>query len=77
MRRHCCSVRVNNLSWGSTTGVDVAVQISDSSIVRLSESAVVPINIVQDERKRWQFNMSQYQQTQYVIHPGSGTLVAS
>ena len=33
--RHCCSVWVNGLSWGSTTGVDVAVQISDSSMVQV------------------------------------------
>ena len=35
----------------------------------------VLIDIVLDERKRWRFNMSQW--TRYVIHPGSGTLVAS
>ena len=35
VRRHCCSVWVNSLSWGSTTGVDVAVQISDSSVVQV------------------------------------------
>ena len=33
VRKHCCSVWVNGLSWGSTTGVDVAVQISDSRVV--------------------------------------------
>ena len=31
MRKHCCSVWVNGLSWESTKGVDVAAQISDSS----------------------------------------------
>ena len=35
VRKHCCSVWVNGLSWGSTTGVDVAVQISDSSTVQV------------------------------------------
>ena len=35
VRRHCCSVWVNGLSWSSTTGVDVAVQISDSSVVQV------------------------------------------
>ena len=35
VRQHCCSVWVNGLSWGSTTGVDVAVQISDSSVVQV------------------------------------------
>ena len=35
VRKHCCSVWVNGLSWGSTTGVDVAVQISDSRVVQV------------------------------------------
>ena len=35
VRRHCCSVWVNGLSWGSTTGVDVAVQISDCRVVQV------------------------------------------
>ena len=35
VRRHCCRVWVNRLSWSSTTGVDVAVQISDSSVVQV------------------------------------------
>ena len=34
-RKHCCRVWVNGLSWSSTTGVDVAVQISDSSVVQV------------------------------------------
>ena len=35
VREHCCSVWVNGLSWMSTEGVDVAVQISDSSVVQV------------------------------------------
>ena len=35
VRRHCCSVWMNGLSWGSTKGVDVAVQISDSRVVQV------------------------------------------
>ena len=35
VRRHCCHVWVNGLSWGSTKGVDVAVQISDSRVVQV------------------------------------------
>ena len=35
VRKHCCSVWVNGLSWGSTTGVDAAVQISDGSMVQV------------------------------------------
>ena len=35
VRKHCCSVWVNGLSWGSTKGVDVAVHISDSNMVQI------------------------------------------
>ena len=35
VRKHCCRVWMNGLSWGSTTGVDVAVHISDSSTVQV------------------------------------------
>ena len=34
-RQHCCSVWMNGLSWMSTKGVDVAVQIRDSSVVQV------------------------------------------
>ena len=48
VRRHCCSVWVNGLSWGSTTGVDVAVQISDSSVVQvIGRSRVGPGELYQ------------------------------
>ena len=33
--KHCCSVWTNGLSWMSITGVDVAVQISNSSVVQV------------------------------------------
>ena len=32
---HCCSVWTNGLSWMSITGVEVVVQISDSSVVQV------------------------------------------
>ena len=35
VREHCCHVWMNGLAWGSTTGVDVALQISDSSTVQV------------------------------------------
>ena len=35
VRMHCCSVWVNGLSWESTKGVDMTVQISDSSMVQV------------------------------------------
>ena len=35
VRKHCCNVWRNGISWRSTTGVDVAVQISDCSVVQV------------------------------------------
>ena len=35
VRQHCCSVWVNGLSWRSINGVDIAVQISNSSVVQV------------------------------------------
>ena len=35
VRKHCCSVWVNGLSWRSTKGVDVAVHINNSSTVQV------------------------------------------
>ena len=35
VKEHCCSVWMNGLSWMSTKGVDVAVQINDSSVVQV------------------------------------------
>ena len=35
VRQHCCCIWVNGLSWRSNRGVDVAVQISDSSVVQV------------------------------------------
>ena len=34
-RMHCCRVWVNGLSWRSTTGVDVAVQVNKNSTVQV------------------------------------------
>ena len=35
VKEHCCNVWMNGLSWMSTKGVDVAVQINDSSVVQV------------------------------------------
>ena len=35
VKEHCCSVWVNGLSWMTTKDVDVAVQISNSSVVQV------------------------------------------
>ena len=36
VREHCCSVWVNGLSWMFTEDVDIAVQISDKSVVQVA-----------------------------------------
>ena len=35
VREHCCCIWVNGLSWRSNKGVDIMVQISDSSVVQV------------------------------------------
>ena len=35
VRKHCCSVWMNGISWRSAKGVDVAVQISDGRMVQV------------------------------------------
>ena len=35
VRKHCCHVWMSGLSWRSTKGVDIAVQINDSSVVQV------------------------------------------
>ena len=77
VRRHCCSVWTNGLSWGSTTGVDVAVQINDSSVVQvIGRSREGP-----DELYRYLCSVTQsifktianlspaLKATPYIIHP--------
>ena len=77
VRKHCCSVWANGLSWGSTTGVDVAVQISDSSVVQvIGRSREGP-----DELYRYLCSVTQsifktianlspaLKATPYIIHP--------
>ena len=81
--QHCCSVWANGLSWRSTKGVDVAVQISDDN------SVVQVIGRSQEESKR----LHQYtsiiardiirttvqlsphlEATPYIVHPYTPTL---
>ena len=77
VRKHCCSVWANGLSWGSTTGEDVAVQISDSSVVQvIGRSKEGP-----DELYRYLCSVTQsifktianlspaLKATPYIIHP--------
>ena len=82
VKQHCCSVWVNGIKWSSTKGVDVAVQISDSSVVqvvgrskagsqRLQEYTAV---IVQDVIKTIAQLSSKLEATPYIIHPYTSTL---
>ena len=77
VREHCCSVWVNGLSWRSTTGVDVAVQISDSSVVQVvGRSKAGPeklyqymSTIVSDVIKTTAQLSPKLEATSYIIHP--------
>ena len=77
VREHCCSVWTNGLSWMSITGVEVVVQISDSSVVQVvghckagSEKLLqcVP-TIVQDVIKTTTQLSPKLKATSYIIHP--------
>ena len=77
MREHCCSVWVNGLSWRSTKGVDVVVQISDSSVVQVvGRSRAGPeklhqymSTIVSDVIKTTAQLSPKLEATSYIIHP--------
>ena len=77
VRQHCCRIWINGLSWSSTKGVDVAIQISDSSVVqvvggskagpeRLQEYTSA---IVQDVVKTINQLSPKLEATPYIIHP--------
>ena len=77
VREHCCSVWVNGLSWMTTKGVDVAVQISDSSVVQVvgrtqagSEKLYHYMSIVvSDVIKTTAQLSSELEATSYIVHP--------
>ena len=77
VREHCCSVWVNGLSWMSTKDVDVAVQISDSSVVQVvGRSKAGPeklyqytSTIVSDVIKTTAQLSPKLEATSYIIHP--------
>ena len=77
VREHCCSVWVNGLSWRSTKGVDVAVQISDSSVVQVvGHSKAGPeklhqymSTIVRDVIKTTAQLSPKLEATSYIVHP--------
>ena len=76
-RQHCCSVWTNGLSWMSITGVDIAVQISDSHVVQVfGRSEMGPeklyqyvSNIVQDVIKTTTQLSPKLKATSYIVHP--------
>ena len=77
VREHCCSVWVNGLSWMSTKDVDVAVQISDSSVVQVvgrTEAGPEKLyqymsTIVSDVIKTTAQLSPKLEATSYIIHP--------
>ena len=77
VREHCCSVWVNGLSWRSTKGVDMAVQISDSSVVQVvGRSKVGPeelhqytSTVVQTVIQTTTQQTPKLEATSYIVHP--------
>ena len=77
VREHCCSVWVNGLSWVSTEGVDVAVQISGSSVVQVvGRSKAGPeklhqymSTVVSDVIKTTAQLSPKLEATSYIVHP--------
>ena len=77
VREHCCSVWVNGLSWRSINGVDIAVQISDSSVVQVvgcSKARPEKLHqymstIVRDVIKTTAQLSSKLEATSYIVHP--------
>ena len=74
---HCCSVWVNGLSWMSTKDVDVAVQISNSSVVQVvGRTKAGPEKlyqymtaIVSDVIKTASQLSPKLEATSYIVHP--------
>ena len=77
VRQHCCCIWVNGLSWRSNKGVDVAVQISDSSVVQVvGRSKAGPeklyqymSTVVNDVIKTTAQLSPKLEPTSYIIHP--------
>ena len=77
VREHCCSVWVNGLSWMSTKDVDVAVQVSDSSVVQVvgrTEAGPEKLyqymsTVVSDVIKTTAQLSPKLEATSYIVHP--------
>ena len=80
VKQHCCSVWVNGISWSSTKGVDVAVQISNSSVVQVvgrSNSQSLQeytAAIVRDVIKTIDRLSPKLEATPYIVHPYTPTV---
>ena len=79
-RLHCCCVWVNGLSWRSTKGVDIAVQISGSSVVQVvgrskagsEELFRYTLTVVRDINTITQLSQK-LEATPYIVHPYTPT----
>ena len=77
VKEHCCSVWVNGLSWMTTKGVDVAVQVSDSSVVQVvgrteagpEELYQYMSTVVSDIIKTTAQLSPKLEATSYIVHP--------
>ena len=77
VREHCCSVWMNGLSWRSTKGVDIAVHVSDCSVVQVvGHSKAAPekllrymSTIVRDVIKMTTQLSPKLKATSYIVHP--------
>ena len=84
VKKHHCCVWVNGISWSSTKGVDVAVQISDSSVVQVigrvrSKAGPQRLQqyitaVVRDIIKTIVQLSPKLEATPYIIHPYTPTL---
>ena len=77
VREHCCSVWVSGLSWRSTKGVDIAVKISDSSVVQVvgrskagpEELHQYTSTVVQTVIQTTTQQTPKLEATSYIVHP--------
>ena len=77
VREHCCCIWVNGLSWRSTKGVDIMVEISNSSVVQVvGRSKAAPeklhqyvLTIVSDVIKTTVQLSPKLEATSYIVHP--------
>ena len=77
VREHCCCVWVNGLSWRSIKGVDIAVEINDSSVVQVVARSMEGSNklhqyvsvIVKDIIKTATLISPNLEAASYIVHP--------